>query len=84
MKAIEYLRLENDKKDLEQYRAVMEARDKERNRVAQQIHDEIGTGLTSIRLNSEIAERRQGKDWKPDFERISAITELSSTDKCNF
>jgi signal transduction histidine kinase len=75
MKAIEYLRLENDKKDLEQYRAVMEARDKERNRVAQQIHDEIGTGLTSIRLNSEIAERRQGKDWKPDFERISAITD---------
>jgi signal transduction histidine kinase len=74
MKAIEALRLENEKNELEQYRAVMEAKDKERNRIAQQIHDEIGTGLTSIRLHSEIAERREGREWKPDFTLISTTT----------
>jgi signal transduction histidine kinase len=74
MKAIEALRLENEKNELEQYRAVMEAKDKERNRIAQQIHDEIGTGLTSIRLHSEIAAKRKGADWKPDFSLISATT----------
>jgi signal transduction histidine kinase len=44
-------------------------------RIAQQIHDEIGSGLTSIRLHSEIAARRQGSDWKPDFAVISSTTD---------
>jgi|GEM_PF-1770593 len=75
MKSIEVLRLENEKGELERYRAAMEMRDKERHRIAQQIHDEIGSGLTSIRLHSEIAARRKGNDWKPDFAIISSTTD---------
>ena len=55
---MEKLQLENDRKELEKYRAIIDARDKERNRISQEIHDDIGSGLTSIRLLSEIAKAR--------------------------
>ncbi|HRN56409.1 MAG TPA: 7TM diverse intracellular signaling domain-containing protein [Agriterribacter sp.] len=58
IRAVEQLQLENDRKELEKYRAVIDARDKERNRISQEIHDDIGSGLTSIRLLSEIAKAK--------------------------
>jgi signal transduction histidine kinase len=39
----------------------MEAREKERNRIAQEMHDDIGSGLTSIRLLSEIAKAKNSQ-----------------------
>ncbi len=75
LRSIEVLRLENEKLELERYRSAMEARDKERHRIAQQIHDDIGSGLTSIRLHSEIARRKSGAEWKPDFTVISETTD---------
>jgi signal transduction histidine kinase len=52
---IEKLKLENEKKELEKVLAIASSRVDERNRIAKEIHDDIGSGLTSIRLLSEIA-----------------------------
>jgi signal transduction histidine kinase len=68
MRAVEQLQVENDHKELEKYKAIMDARDKERNRISQEIHDDIGSGLTSIRLMSEVAKAKNEKRESPDQE----------------
>lgn len=72
---MEKLKLENEKIELEKYRAVIEARDKERNRISQEIHDDIGSGLTSIRLLSEIA---KVKSLQPNNKELEKISETSN------
>lgn len=73
IKAMESLQLDNEKKEIEKYMAVMETRDKERSRIAQEIHDDIGSGLTSIRLLSELAKARiKQEEQAPEVEKISA------------
>ncbi len=54
----EKLRLENEQKEMQSFMAVMKAKDNERTRIAQEIHDDIGSGLTNIRLLSEIAKAK--------------------------
>lgn len=72
IQAVEQLQLENDRKELEKFRAVIDARDKERNRISQEIHDEIGSGLTSIRLLSEITKiKGSNDDTDKTLEKIS-------------
>jgi signal transduction histidine kinase len=70
--AVESLRIENEKKEFEKFMAVLETRDKERTRIAQEIHDDIGSGLTSIRLLSEIARARPENAESKEIEKISA------------
>ena len=84
MRAVEQLQLENDRKELEKYKAIMDARDKERNRISQEIHDDIGSGLTSIRLMSEVAKAKNEKEENPETEldRIST-TSSELMDKMN-
>ena len=72
VKAVELLQIENDRKELEKYRAIMEAREKERNRIAQEMHDDIGSGLTSIRLLSEIAKAKSNAQGMEEVEKISS------------
>jgi signal transduction histidine kinase len=67
---IEKLRLENEKKELEKVLAIASSRVDERNRIAKEIHDDIGSGLTSIRLLSEIALVKQGN--KEELKKISS------------
>ena len=71
LKSIEMLKLENERKELEKFRAVMEARDKERSRIAQEIHDEIGAGLTSIRLQSELLKSKENQKEPEEIQKIS-------------
>lgn len=68
--AIEKLKLENEKKELEKILAMASSRVDERNRIAKEIHDDIGSGLTSIRLLSEIALVK--KENKEELNKISA------------
>ncbi|PWU04002.1 MAG: hypothetical protein C5B52_02250 [Bacteroidetes bacterium] len=84
MRAVEQLQMENDRKELEKYKAIMDARDKERNRISQEIHDDIGSGLTSIRLMSEVAKAKNEKEENPETEldRIST-TSSELMDKMN-
>lgn len=77
IRAVEKLQLENDRKELEKYRAIIDTRDKERNRISQEIHDDIGSGLTSIRLLSEIAKARSASDdTVKELEKISGTANI--------
>jgi signal transduction histidine kinase len=67
---IDRLRLENEKKELEKILGIASSRVEERNRIAKEIHDDIGSGLTSIRLLSEIALVKQAN--KEELKKISA------------
>ncbi|HEX5024650.1 MAG TPA: histidine kinase [Agriterribacter sp.] len=82
VRAVEQLQLENDKKELDKYRAIIEARDNERNRISQEIHDDIGSGLTSIRLLSEIAKAKRPHLEGKELEKIS-FTSSILMDKMN-
>lgn len=72
IKAVEMLRIDNEKKEFEKFMAVMETKEKERTRIAQEIHDDIGSGLTTIRLLSEIARGKGGNGHSAEMEKISA------------
>lgn len=73
IKAVEMLRIDNEKKEFEKFMAVMETKEKERTRIAQEIHDDIGSGLTTIRLLSEIARGKAGNNGHSvEMEKISA------------
>ena len=76
IRAVEKLQLENDRKELEKYRAIIDTRDKERNRISQEIHDDIGSGLTSIRLLSEIAKAKSTSDDSKELEKISETSNI--------
>lgn len=76
IRAVEQLQLENDRKELEKYKAIIDARDSERTRISQEIHDDIGSGLTSIRLLSEIAKVKNSESDKKELEKISATSNV--------
>ncbi|MBX2925218.1 MAG: hypothetical protein KF746_23655 [Chitinophagaceae bacterium] len=76
IRAVEQLQLENDRKELEKYKAIIDARENERNRISQEIHDDIGSGLTSIRLLSEIAKAKEGGTDNKELEKISATANV--------
>ena len=61
-------RLSSQKLDFEKIQAVSI----ERNRIASDMHDDLGSGLTSIRLLSEIARLKSGNDnpARPEIEKI--------------
>lgn len=82
VRAVEKLQLENDRKELEKYKAIIDARDNERNRISQEIHDDIGSGLTSIRLLSEIAKAKSIQEDNKELEKISTTSNLL-VDKMN-
>lgn len=67
----ERLRLENERKEFEKQLAIVEARQEERNRISADMHDELGSGVTAIRLMSEIVKTKMGRDTLPEIEKIS-------------
>lgn len=76
VRAVELLQLENDRKELDKYKAIIDARDNERTRISQEIHDDIGSGLTSIRLLSEIAKVKIKQPDNKELEKISATSNV--------
>jgi signal transduction histidine kinase len=67
----ERLRLENDKKELEKQMAILEAQQEERNRISADMHDELGSGVTAIRLMSEIVKTKMKGSALPEIDKIS-------------
>lgn len=67
----ERLRLENDRKELEKQMAILEAQQEERNRISADMHDELGSGVTAIRLMSEIVKTKMKNDTLPEIDKIS-------------
>lgn len=72
VKERERLKLENERKEFEKQMAVMAAKQEERNRISADMHDELGSGVTAIRLMSEIMKSRLKGDVVPELEKISS------------
>jgi signal transduction histidine kinase len=51
--------------------AVMQAQQEERQRISADIHDELGSGMTTIRLMSEIAKNKMKENVPVEIEKIS-------------
>jgi len=72
IKEQEALKLEAEKQIFETKIAVLNAQQEERNRISADMHDDLGAGVTAIRLFSELAKRRLGKESIPEIEKISS------------
>ncbi|MEP6748339.1 MAG: 7TM diverse intracellular signaling domain-containing protein [Bacteroidota bacterium] len=68
----ERLRLDNERKEFEKQLAVVEAKQEERNRISTDMHDELGSGVTAIRLMSEIVKTKMKGNALPEIDKISS------------
>jgi signal transduction histidine kinase len=67
----ERLLLGHERNQLEKQIAIIEAQQQERNRISADMHDELGSGVTAIRLLSELIKAKMKGDALPEVERIS-------------
>jgi signal transduction histidine kinase len=67
----ERLKMENERKEFEKQMAIITAQQEERNRISADMHDELGSGMTAIRLMSEIAKNKMKENTPTEIERIS-------------
>ncbi|MCW3089627.1 MAG: putative signal transduction histidine kinase [Ferruginibacter sp.] len=72
IKEQESLKREAEKQSYETKLAVLNAQQNERNRISADMHDDLGAGVTAIRLYSELAKKRIGKEVIPEIEKISS------------
>ncbi|HEY1870755.1 MAG TPA: histidine kinase, partial [Chitinophagaceae bacterium] len=59
------------RKEFEKQMAIITAQQDERNRISTDMHDELGSGMTHIRLMSEIAKNKMKQNTPPEIEKIS-------------
>lgn len=67
----ERLKAENQMKEYEKELAVFKAQQEERERISADMHDELGSGMTAIRLMSEIARNKMKGNVPVEIEKIS-------------
>jgi signal transduction histidine kinase len=67
----ERLKADNLMKEYEKELAVFKAQQQERERISADIHDELGSGMTAIRLMSEIARNKMKEETPVEIEKIS-------------
>jgi signal transduction histidine kinase len=67
----EQLKMENERKEFEKQLAVVTAQQEERNRISADMHDELGSGMTHIRLMSELAKSKMKQNIPVEIEKIS-------------
>ena len=72
VKERERLKLENERKEFEKQVAVLAAQQQERDRISADMHDELGSGMTAIRLMSEILKHKTKDQHFPELEKISS------------
>jgi signal transduction histidine kinase len=68
---LEQLKSENQKKEFEKELAVLKAQQEVRERISSDMHDELGAGMTAIRLMSEILKNRMKNNTPVEIEKIS-------------
>jgi signal transduction histidine kinase len=68
----EAMKLLAEKQHFETQIAVIHAQQAERNRISADMHDDLGAGMTTIRLYSELAKNKMGDHKIPEIEKISA------------
>ncbi len=67
----EKLKLDAERKEMEKQVAVLAAKQDERNRISVDMHDELGSGVTAIRLMSEIVKSKMKDQTLPEIDKIS-------------
>ncbi len=72
IKEQESLKKEWENKNLEIQIALLQSQQNERNRISMEMHDDLGAGITTIRLYSELAKKRMGRNIIPEIEKISS------------
>ncbi len=72
VKERERLKLENERKEFEKQMAVVTAMQGERDRISADMHDELGSGVTAIRLMSEILKTKMKNQSIPELDKISS------------
>ena len=71
VKERERLKLQNERQEFEKQMAVMAAQQGERDRISADMHDELGSGVTAIRLMSEIVKSKLKTQSLPEIDKIS-------------
>jgi signal transduction histidine kinase len=72
IKEQEALKLEAEKKEFETQIAVIKAQQEERNRISADMHDDLGAGMTTISMYSELAKSKLVDNPIPEIEKISS------------
>ena len=72
IKKQESLKLEAEKKSFETQIAILKTKQDERNRISADMHDDLGAGITTIRLYSEIVKMKVGVATIPEIDKISS------------
>jgi signal transduction histidine kinase len=72
VKEQEALKTATEKQQFENKLAIYKAQQEERNRISADMHDDLGAGITSIRLYSELAKNRHENFEMPELEKISS------------
>jgi signal transduction histidine kinase len=67
------LKQETEKKEFENQLALLKAQQEERNRISADMHDDLGAGMTSIRLYSELAKSKFKNNEIPEIDKISTF-----------
>ncbi|HZG26258.1 MAG TPA: 7TM diverse intracellular signaling domain-containing protein [Chitinophagaceae bacterium] len=67
----ERLKLQNERQEFEKQVAVLSAKQEERTRISADMHDELGSGVTAIRLMSEIVKSKMKEHTLPEIHKIS-------------
>ncbi len=79
VKEIELYKRENERKEFEKQMTIMAVRQEERDRISADMHDDLGSGVTAIRLMSEIVKSKLGTAQFPEIDKISnSASELLS------
>ncbi len=71
----EAFKLQAEKKEYETQIEIMKAQQEERNRISADMHDDLGAGMTTIRLYSELARTKLGKNLIPEIDKISSSSD---------
>ena len=66
------MKLQVEKQAFETKLSILNAQQEERNRISADMHDDLGAGVTAIRLFSELAKSRLGDNKVPEMEKISS------------
>lgn len=75
IKEQETLKLLAKNKEFETQIAIMKAQQEDRNRISADMHDDLGAGMTTIRLYSELAKSKLGSNTIPEIEKISSSSD---------
>lgn len=68
----EALKQDAEKQEYETQIAVIKAQQEVKNRISADMHDDLGAGMTTISLYSELAKRKLGDNKIPEIEKISS------------